>query len=313
MLFTTQRTATASLLALTLAACSGGSGGGDNSGGGNSTPQASTGYAQPTDKIRNNVTFTVPQGTWIKREFGQPTTTQQPDVAVRFGLNVDDPSQIYITYNGETYLAQRTGSSGNSYLSQSTEDGQIIRRSFERQLTTSSNVVAGGLATISNPTNPSDGAPINYVQSGYIVYGFDTDPSTIGAETGSAYYSGTIRANGYQDANVSSASGNMTLSANFDSNTINGNFNLSNLSGMTGTENYTMQSTAITGNGFSGNITVTDGSLQSGQTLQNGGYQGNFYGAAAEAVGGTINMTIQDGAESPIFIQGGFVADEVLP
>ena len=316
MLFTTQRTATATLLALTLSACGGGGGGGDNGGGGGggggtpATPQASSGYAQPTDEIRRNVKFNLPQGTWIRRE-DDVVTRHEPTVSVDFsGENL---RQIYVTYDGERHVAQtQSVNGGDFYILQSKEDGRIIRLTFDRQLTSSSNVVQGGVAGISNPEYNDYFAPLNFIESSFIVYGFDTDPTTISAETGTARYDGAIRVSGYQDGIARGASGNMSMTANFTDDTVSGSFNLGSMSGLTGAESYEMESTAITGNGFSGNISVV-GSLQPGQTLQDAEYQGNFYGSDAEAVGGTIDMTIQDGAESPIFIQGGFVADEVAP
>ena len=118
MLFTTQRTATATLLALTLSACGGGGGGGDNGGGGGggggtpATPQASSGYAQPTDEIRRNVKFNLPQGTWIRRE-DDVVTRHEPTVSVDFsGENL---RQIYVTYDGERHVAQTQSVNGGDF------------------------------------------------------------------------------------------------------------------------------------------------------------------------------------------------------
>jgi hypothetical protein len=286
-----------------LAACGGGgSDGGSNGGGGSasSTPQAATGFAQPTDQIRTNVLFSQPDGSLMNRTDDVVTTDAMP-LTVR--LSGGGQTQIYFRLDGTEYFAQ-TASGGDNYFLEQTVNGQRTQTTFNRQLTTPSGVVEGGYLVVRFPDTPD----LDII-AGHIVYGFDTDPATIAAETGSATYTGSIRANGYQGGNVSSASGTITLNATFDStDTVSGNFNLGSLSGMTGAENYTLNTGDISGNGFDGTISVV-GSLQSGQTLQSATYDGNFYGADAEAVGGTIIMTIIDGAETPIYVQGAFVAD----
>ena len=296
------------MILLALAACGGG-GGGTGGGGVTVTPQASTGFAQSGDAIRGNVTFTPNNAGRLVKTNGTLSPGSIP-IEVRFlstGVRNNNTTTfpegtIRVVIDGQTKSLLRNSSTSNFYVSYT---GGTLDYDARYEVTgevdnADGTIVQAGLLEFINSASVSS--------SGHIVFGFDTNPTTIAAETGTATYTGTIRANGYQGNNVSSASGNVTLNADFTGDTVSGNFNLSTLNGMTGAESYTMNTGDISGNGFDGTISVV-GSLQSGQTLQSATYDGNFYGADAEAVGGTIFMTIIDGMETPIYIQGAFVAD----
>ncbi|MFQ1701481.1 transferrin-binding protein-like solute binding protein [Loktanella agnita] len=307
MAISQMRKATALPLILTLAACGGGGGGGGN-GGGSSTPVAETGFAEPGDSVSQGITYRPKNvNVFITRDQGATLDidTDEP-VRIEFGDNGTDET-VRITVSGVVYRLTENADGEFRYNVGSTP------MVMTRQATSDNN--AAELYTVFSALRSSIPAPEGFA----FVVGHDTDPATVSAETGTATYRGVIHANAVSaDTTVYDtgawleddlASGTITLNANFNSDNVSGEFSLGNFDGVTTAETYIVPSVSINGNGFSGTFTVEDGTLASGQTLENAEINGNFFGADTGAIGGTIYSEIHESGEDTIYIQGGYLAD----
>ena len=140
----------------------------------------------------------------------------------------------------------------------------------------------------------------------YMSVGVRTDPANM--PTGSATYAGRIRADAYKQDNPSSdfryrVSGDLNLTADFDAGTLEGNVsgihtrgqNESSWSPLSETTSFEIGSGQIADGQFTADLTGAD--TNSGAALDDSlrGYEGNvlgeFYGPAAEEVGGVFTAT----------------------
>ena len=146
------------------------------------------------------------------------------------------------------------------------------------------------------------------------VFGYDTDPAEVAARGGTAEMTGeifvTVR-NGFDNG---FADGTVQITADFDANTISGNFDLTNRPSDTAEFtvpdlSFAMDSAEITGNTFAGTLTQTDGAL--GGTLNEASYNGRFFGADAPIAGGQVVGSVSVlGSDSPTFFEGAFLTSE---
>ena len=166
-----------------------------------------------------------------------------------------------------------------------------------------------------------DGYYLRVVEDGdftesLFVAGFDTDPTVISAASGSATYRGDVEFNMYRNQLNADGKGRFLIVADFDGQTISGDLAVQ-VDGIghdgnadvdiipTGLINLSLEPTPITQNGFSGTIVVADGELNG--TLNSGSYDGRFFGAAGEAVGGGISGSISHpGFEAETVLNGIF-------
>lgn len=140
----------------------------------------------------------------------------------------------------------------------------------------------------------------------YLIFGARTDPANLPA--GSATYAGRIRADSYKQNDPSSdfrirVSGDLNLTANFDAGMLEGTVseistrrqNESNWSPLPGTTSFEMGNGRIANGQFTADLTGAD--TNSGAALDDSvrGYEGNvlgeFYGPAAEEVGGVLTAS----------------------
>ncbi len=153
------------------------------------------------------------------------------------------------------------------------------------------------------------------------VMGFDTDPSIIAAESGTATYLGevsiigerlsTVDPDSTDVAGFDEISGELTLTADFGASNISGSAILENgADDMPLVETVTFENAAINGNGFSGSVTSDDEFFMPGQSLGDVTYSGNFYGPNGETVAGSITGEMLIDGEDPLLLLGYFGADE---
>ncbi len=286
------------LLSLGLGACGGGGGGGggNGSGGGgaNVTPTASTGFATSASTFDSNVTFVPDSENITARTTGGSSASERPaNIELRFTDNGDDLAMIIL---GRQYNLTENGAS--RYTGPGPTPSSTIDLFIER---TSTN----GDAKLARARSPSE----IFGKDIYFAYGFDTNPDTVSAETGTATYTGVIEAIAVQGPAGRYAGGNITLNVDFTDGDVSGNFNLGAFSGMTGSTNFVLTEADIEGNGFSGTFQSGTDDLDSGQTLSSATYDGRFFGTDAGAAGGAISATITESGEEPIYVQGAFLAE----
>ena len=153
------------------------------------------------------------------------------------------------------------------------------------------------------------------------VMGFDTDPSVIAAESGTATYLGQVSFTGERLSTVDpdnpdeggfdGISGELTLTADFGASNISGSAVLENGSDETPlVETVTFQDAAINGNGFSGSVTSDEAFFGPGQSLGDVTFSGNFYGPNGETVAGSITGEVLINGEDPLLLLGYFGANE---
>ncbi|WP_411891476.1 transferrin-binding protein-like solute binding protein [Yoonia sp. SDW83-1] len=303
------KTAMSLTLLLALAAC-GGSGGGDpisgGPGGTTNGPDASDGYAEAGDEIDQGITFSTTGNSKLVRVGGTPSV-QQSDITVAFtnpsGAN---PGVVTLQVDGQSLNAVLSSGSQTDYFGQNNVNGVPTNVDFDVLETVPSNIAAQARLSIVPSGSSTDS------QVTHIVYGFDTDPATIAALSppgGSIFYDAEVNVDAVQGTTTARGSGFISLEADFVNDTIDGSMNLGSLTGIMNGQSYDLQSTAISGNGFSGNIAV-DGSLPTGLDLQSGAYAGQFYGVDALVIGGNVLLTITEDGSDPISIQGAFLGTE---
>ena len=139
----------------------------------------------------------------------------------------------------------------------------------------------------------------------YTTVGVRTDPANM--PTGSATYAGSIRADAYKQDNPSSdfrysVRGDLNLSADFDAGTLDGNVSGiqtrpqgGSWSPLAETTSFEIGSGQIAGGQFTADLTGADTNSAAALDDSLRGYEGNvlgeFYGPAAEEVGGVFTAT----------------------
>ena len=258
--------------------------------------------------------------------FTLDTSTGTSTSIESFTLANVTPSSADFTYKGNT--SALTGTFPNfsgthpsfpqgisiSFITSASSSGgpKVALYSFEAG-------TAGG-STV--PNNPGD--------FGVIAVGPNSDPTNVTALTGAATYDdgGAARAriivahNNGGVFNHGQASGEITLTADFDANTINGQiFNITDTGSDSGYEitngaTITLDSGAITGNTFNNGLTI-DGSQFGLSNVATGYASGMFYGSNGSPTvgkgGTTIGGTLGGTGTSSVtggnaVISGGFVA-----
>ncbi len=133
---------------------------------------------------------------------------------------------------------------------------------------------------------------------GHFVTGFETNPEAAAVTTGSATYAGVINGDISTGGGLGAVDGTFTLNAAFDDGLVSGDFDLEDLVSLA------LAPTAITGNGFAGDLTVTD--CRNGDCAADSQIGGIFFGPNAEEVAGAIvlNLTTGIGTEEVNQING---------
>ncbi len=317
-----------------LAACgsSGSSSSGSGSGGDDvEVAQASTGYAVAGETDPAGVAFTKSSVPLIGAfgEFseaidaGLSAPTEDSDISVddiRLAPQAitiavsDDLESIVLTVDGVDYTATLSDEVGLF-------DGFDSAYTFED----------GDAGIYLNTSTISDSAEMVFITAatdeqiltGFDTFGFDTDPTVIDAVTGTATYDGQITlytVSSFEDGlgtqiDGDALSGDITLTADFDGNAISGDavfteevFDTDTSDFVTVSDNLTFEAAAIDGNGFSGTVSDDGEFFGDGVTLQDVTYNGNFYGAEGETVGGNLSGTIGN-SEMSAPLQGAFGAN----
>lgn len=297
---------TALLFAFGLSACGGG--GGTGSGGtdpvdpidagdfddSTTVPIASTGFATAASTFDSNVNFSpLNDGIWTRTVFGSSVAPRPASFSMEFSDNGD---AVAVFIRGQQYDLTRISSTQYS----GTRTG-VPTPILLTILQTSDN----GDARLGRVENESE----TFGKEIHFVYGFDTLPSTVQAETGTVTYAGDVIATALQGTAEATAGGVMTLRADFDNNRMTGDLSLDAFSGIMGTATYELSETDITGDGFIGFLREGADELDPGQSLGASRYEGNFYGTDASSAGGAIRAEISDSGEEPIYLQGGFLTE----
>lgn len=206
-----------------------------------------------------------------------------------------DGSTVTVVLEGETYVLTQTVS-GYSFA----ETGTQISATRIYAPTPVAEIV-DVLAVIDNELNDAS-----------FVIGFDTNPTQVAAQTGTAQMQGEIFVTARNGFDRAFGSGDITLDVDFNEDTLSGDFTLQddfdfNSSFAIPTSSYELEETAIVADGFSGDISLTSGDINGSITRAE--YNGRFYGANAIAAGGQIIAEVDEiGQDDPTFIEGAFIA-----
>lgn len=275
------------LSTLILTACGGGGPSFDT------TPLEANGFAQEGGGFGGDYDFTIENAT---RTVSIGTELSQEKGTIRI-VGTAGEGPITVTLNGVDYTLQRAPNNDGPAIFEDGNDrisfGAAIRGTDFVELTSLFSVIDGTL------------------NSGVFARGFDTNPAVVQKITGSAEFEGQMEAvlrNGFADA---SGSGNLTMSVDFDDNTISGNGVLIDEQlpisefGFPPTS-IRFEQTEIDENGFAGTVTV-ESPLPG--TLNGATYDGRFFGPNAESVGGQFVGRIDlNNSDTDTFINGGFIA-----
>lgn len=160
---------------------------------------------------------------------------------------------------------------------------------------------------------PGFGGRDDETTTAFFVTGFETAPDVVAALGGTTIYSGGIFGAMNSDERTDAFEGSVTLNASFDDGMIDGSFNLTSFGTQfgQGTVDLALAPTAVTGNGFAGDLTVTDCSFDSCTSASSVG--GAFFGPNAEEVGGIIDIDItatQGGVDDQVRGDGVFLGVE---
>ncbi len=262
------------------------------------TPIAASGFAQSGDEVAARITFNVPQTSAFVLQDEKGALINQ-DVSLR--INAQGRPMVVI--DGQRFVLN---SEGNGIYSTTENDTNVL---WLRISQTDPNAVE--LIYLSFATEDSFNA-------GYVPFGFDTNPTTVAAETGSAVYTGPASLSLRQviDGRLASGFSNGTarITADFDGGAVNGSIRFDDPADRpieVADVTLQLEGTAIRDNTFSGSVSVAAGSFGDGNTLSSGTYDGRFFGADVGAVGGTLTGTVVTGdPDRPILLQGGFIGEQ---
>ncbi len=158
--------------------------------------------------------------------------------------------------------------------------------------------------------------PDNFSYLGINVAGFNTDPGEVGAQTGTAAFTGRSRVIiSHGGANNVFASGGAVLDADFDAGTIDGLLTVSTdfadvpANATADSSEITILPTTLDGGTFETTIALNPGDF--GMEIFSGGdADGQFFGVDASGIGGFVSGAgTKDGGATDVLLQGGFVAD----
>ena len=265
-------------------------------------PFSEAGFAQSGKQFEHGASFNL-VGRQIVDENGIRSFKDQVIFVEFLGADPMTPSKslVALTINGNRSLLESSAS--DRYFS---ADGQNF--AFLQQYTTTANTATLAFIDYSDATTYS---------GGYEVVGFDTNPSAINNRAGTARYNGTaefvFRGKVHGDRNLAFVFGNFSLDANFSNATVDGSFALTNINahGISIPQStWELNAVAINENGFTGTFAETSSTLaNSNGRLVNPLYDGRFFGANGEAVGGSITATLEFDSLSPLFMEGAFLAE----
>lgn len=274
----------------TLAGCGGG--------GGTSAelmePLAASGYAQPGDTIAPGDSFSIPN---VSRMIitGSSNSLANQDVEVEILTSQD---ALRVTVGGDTLTLPYDAA--NDYYEAT---GGSVEGLFFVDLIEADYLDQVFVSTYNPATDTFNG--------GYLHLGFDTDPDTIAALSGTAVYSGDATADIYSGPLFALAYGTGSVTADFGANEVSGVIDISD-SGASFNE-FTVPNITVTvldgdisGNGFSGGMTL---SPVAGLSVDSASYKGRFFGSNAESVGATFGVTGST-PDGDLVIQGGFAGTD---
>ncbi len=305
MTFTMNSKASIALATLALTACTGETSDSETV----FTPLAQTGFATPSDEIASSINFrSLSDGRIVVSN--SSGDAQTVPVSVRFvsGETQDgqtsDLARMVVTVDGDTRTLFRQNPTSDSYV-RFTGNALETDARFTTERTADGvggTVVQSGLLEFDNPEDPSN-------SSGYIVFGFDTDPAFIATETGSVDYDGGIDVVGYSDGVYANAEGTITVSVNFDDpRSVTGSLNHGAIENMLDAQTYLLLDGAIDANGVTASLSPRD-AFQPDETFDGGTLEGTFFGAGAEAIGGTVSFSVSEIGDDEVLVQGGFIAE----
>ncbi|MEM8978433.1 MAG: transferrin-binding protein-like solute binding protein [Pseudomonadota bacterium] len=278
-----------------LSACGGGSSTGPVT---ETAPIAGSGFAQTGDQIEIGQTFSTMKNSTIRIIEGTPSAGE-----VDISVTLIDNDSLSLTIDGKTATLTRTPGSDDPFTA---DIGQL--RFF----------LVGLGSNYSNAdaiyTQVYDGGLDEFV-GGWSHLGFNSSAETLGLRTGLATYSGaafaSARASGYFD---SFGSGSANFTVNFDSNTIQGQVELSDRGSASSEFEFpslliAFPETQFTGNTFNPDVTVQfTGANSSNGVVDSASLQGQFYGSTAQTVAGNFIGSGSSDVFDDIMVQGGFTA-----
>ncbi len=214
-----------------------------------------------------------------------------------------DNGDLTLTFGGETIVfVDNEGNRANGIpieIFPEAGDDTVIEGNFSTVFTVFSYV------------DNQDGFDFGENTEGVFAIGFETNPDVVQALSGQVSYSGDIGGFGLifdQDGNVSDVEagfdGEAVFTADFASNTISSDISIALTDGGFQDTDLTLASTAITGNGFAGDLTCADPSI-CGSDSQ---IAGAFYGDNAQELTGVTGLSIVDADGNQFIATGGFVA-----
>ncbi len=276
---------------LLLGACSSGSGVAV-------TPIAASGFAQASDRIGTGKTYDIPRTTLFSAD-SDGGRLSNADVSYR----VQDNGRPVVVIDDVRYVLT---SEGGGVFSTFKDDTDVL---LLRIFVSEANVVESVYLSLETEET---------FTAGFFPVGFDTAPRTIQNTAGSATFVGEAALSARQVRNGALQSGFSDgvarITANFDSNTVRGTLRFDEQQSRVITLpdlTMTLNNTTITGNGFQGQATISANQLGEDLSFDGASFDGRFYGAAGQAVAGTVEGTlIEDGTQAPILLQGVFVADK---
>lgn len=140
--------------------------------------------------------------------------------------------------------------------------------------------------------SPEDGGPEDELTQANFVTGFETSPDAAALTTGTVFYEGEFDGGGNSGSQGNEFEGDFILVADFGTSTISGDVTLTSFDTAFGrsTVEFDLAQTAITGNGFAGDLTLTSCSI--GTCTSDAEIGGVFYGPNAEEVAGLIFVDV---------------------
>ena len=258
---------------------------------------SSTGYAQAGDQVASNTDVLAPNTKFI-RQTSSGLSTRTEDIRVTISPNAN---QVYLTIGGVSELLTLDGA---VYVS--TDNQTQLDREFFFKTGDARAVQTISILDVNGTT----------LDTAFLAIGYDTDPTEVNAQTGSATYRAGL------DLYFATPSGAALLGddsgqiqVNFDANTISGTFNVTpasldlNIGAPLITipeATVTFNSGGINGNTFSGSAAITFTGTGIAPTVSDLDYDGRFYGADAAAVGGQVTGSGTSGGEQ-LIVNGTFV------
>ena len=287
---TIARTSALLLAILSLVACSG------------SSTAPDEGYAQPDSNIQGDSSFATQDVTRLVHSYH---TVKLKPQTITMSISRDGET-VYINQNHKDFALTYNPTTGR-YEDISSGYAAFLSREY-----VATNTVETVYFGVYEPSTHST----NYLNDGYFVVGYKTNPVQIDALTGSAIFNGHTDLEMRTDTRHGYGHGAVSLTANFDTNTIGGVMKVIN-SGKLNAQ-FTMPNTSfavtptnatnITGNQFSASMTATVTPTPGiNMTINPTTMNGHFYGSGGTGIGATFAGTGTLDGET-LFFQGALAA-----